>query len=160
MKKYLYLPIKAFSINQMTGRDVRHKTKAYKNWCYRVFEQLNTDDNQKSLKDLREFFNEEKHAYVIHMTTYYPESDLITHKNTLSAKAFDTTNVEKPLVDLLFDPVFSKKDPPFGCCNLQSNDKYLLDMYSKKRIAESHKIELIIEIVEKDLLLKDHIVNN
>ncbi len=144
----------------MTGRDSRYKTQAYKDWSYQVFHYLSSSQNLQALEDLRDFFDKSKHVFCIEMITYYPEEVLITKKGTISSRAFDTTNVEKPLIDLLFDPSYFTKAPPYGCPNLNTDDKHLLDMHSKKRISNEFKIELNISIVDRNILLERHILNN
>lgn len=160
MKRRIHLPLKAFSINRMSSRDSRYKTKEFKEWTYQVFHHLNNSKHQKAFEELRNEFDEKKHAYCIELTAYYPEKDLITKANVLSARAFDTTNIEKPLIDLLFGPDFHKKKSPYGCKNLNIDDKYLLDCNSKKRIGAEHSLDIIIQIVDRDEILERHVVDN
>jgi len=143
MRSKLIIPHKPFSVNSMTYRDKRHKTPEFSNWCRLIQEHLRSDKNQEVLKNLREHFKPESHAFSVDLTFYYPHEILFTRKNMVSAKAHDLSNIEKPLIDIVFLPQFHK-----SCNNLNIDDKYILNLTSKKRTLEEHLIEVWIEIID------------
>lgn len=160
MKRQIVLPVKAFSINKMSTRDARFKTKAYEEWTYQVFHHLSKQPNLSAMEDLRKQFSEKKHGFIINMVTRFPKEILLTKKGTISARAFDITNVEKPLIDLLFDSKYFNRDAPYGCKNLKCDDKHLLEINSKKVTGSSHEITINIELVEFEKYLHRHVVND
>ena len=122
------------------------KTKEYNEWSCAVFHRLDTEDSLKSLEDLREFFDPKIHKYLINLKFTYPKDILYTKKGALSARAHDISNIEKPLIDLLFLPVYFDKPSPYGCKNLNIDDKYITKMSSEKVPGEEFNIEIEIEI--------------
>lgn len=96
------------------------------------------------------------------MIVYYPKDKVLTKKDELSNKCFDTTNIEKPLMDLIFLPKYFDLEYPFGCKNLNLDDKFLLDLVSKKRISpdQNHYIKIKLEIVNRDQTLLSDDLNS
>jgi len=124
-----------------------YTTTEYKTWQYAFFHKIDTESNLKAFADLREAFNPKKQAFIVNIITYYPHDILYTKKGTLSSKAHDRSNVEKPIVDLIFLPKYFNQESPYGCKNLNIDDKYILDISSKKRASEEAHIEIEIEII-------------
>ena len=136
----------------MSYRDKRYKTVEAQDWSHSVFHHLSEDAPKQALKDLREHFDPKLHAYSIDLQFFYPASILFTKDGRVSAKSHDLSNVEKPLIDLLFLPSHFDTPPPYGAENLNIDDKYLINMKSSKRTSEDYKMIITIEIVElKDL---------
>lgn len=150
MKRTIVLKVKPFSINAMTGRDVRHKSAAYSNWHYQVQQLLKAPKIAESLKDLREFFDESIHSYSVCLTSYYPPEILFTRESKMSAKAHDLSNIEKPLIDILFLPVHHK-----DAANLNIDDKFISDLSSKKRPLQDYCIEVVFEVLNVDNIMPD-----
>ena len=122
------------------------KTQAYHEWTAQVFHRLSSADNLSMMKDLREFFDPLLHSYVLDLRFFYPSEVLYTKKGALSARAHDISNIEKPLIDLLFLPTYHDKPFPNGCKNLNIDDKFISEMSSKKLPADDHRIEIDIQI--------------
>jgi hypothetical protein len=148
MKHTLHLPLKPFSINKMSYRDKRYKTVEAQDWSHTVLHHLSQEDNKQKLKELREFFEPKKHAYSIELGFFYPAEILHTKDGRISAKSHDLSNVEKPLIDLIFLPKYFDTPSPYGAENLNVDDKYLVDMKSSKRTSEDYKMIVKIEIIE------------
>ena len=149
MRRLITLKLKPFSINAMYGRDKRHKTTAFQEWSCSILVALALKENKKKLKELREFFNYKRHVYKVEITFFYPKHVLYTKDGPISAKAHDLSNIEKPLIDLVFLPIFYDKPSPYGAKNLNIDDKYITHLVSKKRVGKSFKIKVSIQI--KDL---------
>lgn len=132
----------------MSYRDKRHKTAEAHEWSHTVLHYLSQEPNKQSLKELREHFEPKKHAYKLDLTFYYPHEILHTKDGRISAKSHDISNIEKPLIDLIFLPKYFDQTPPYGAQNLKIDDKYILEMTSRKKAATEHGIDVNIEIIE------------
>ncbi len=128
--------------------DGRNKTQAAREWSYRIMHQLSLPQNQEQLEKIRASFDRNKHCFQLSMRALYPKNILYKKDGTISAKSMDLTNWEKPLVDLLFLPKYFDVPSPYGCKNINCDDKYVTSMYSTKAVSESgtHKIEITVKI--------------
>lgn len=131
----------------MSYRDKRNKTQEAHDWSHTVLHHLSQPHNKEQLKDLREYFDPKKHAYKIDLKFYYPPEILRTKDGRISAKSHDLSNVEKPLIDLIFLPKYFDIPSPYGAENLKIDDKYLVDLKSSKRTSEDYKMEIELEII-------------
>ena len=148
MKVTLNLNCTPFSINKMSFRDKRYKTPEAQKWSKSIFIELNSEENQSQLELIRTVFDPKKHAYNIDMQFFYPPHILFTKAGLVSAKSHDLSNVEKPLIDLLFLPKYFDLKVPYGVKNLNVDDKYILNLSSSKRISNNHKIIITLSILE------------
>ena len=123
-------------------------TQAYKDWSATVFHRLSSEENLKALEDLREFFDSEKHSYKVDIKFTYPKNILFTKKGSMSARAHDLSNIEKPLIDLIFLPCYFDKPSPYGCKNLNIDDKFISALSSKKLPGDEHFIEIDLTIID------------
>lgn len=151
MKQSFTIQIKPFSINQMFTNTRSLKTSAFRDWSYQIMHRLSEPEIEDKLQELREKFDFESHVYHLSLEFQYPESHYIRRAGGISAKTHDLSNIEKPLIDLIFLPIYFDKPSPYGCKNLNIDDKYLTRMISEKSISpdENHYIHISIEI--KDL---------
>lgn len=147
MKRTIILNTKALSVNAMYCKNRSWKTAEYNQWSCAVFHKLDTKENLEAFSDLREFFDPLKHAYSVSIRFYYPQNILFTKKGSLSAKAHDLSNIEKPIIDLIFLPCYFDKSSPYGCKNLNIDDKFIYELSSKKLPAEEHRIEIDLSII-------------
>ena len=123
------------------------KTQKYKDWAASVCHRLSTDENLQKLEDLRNHFDTLQHYYAVDLRFYYPQNILITKKGSMSAKAHDVSNIEKPLIDIVFLPQFFNVPSPYGCKNLNIDDKFIKKMSSEKIASDAHRIEIEISIL-------------
>ena len=151
MRRIITLKLKPFSVNAMFGRDKRHKTIEAKEWSCSVLVALALKENRKKLKELRQFFDPKEHVYHIDLTFFYPKHILYTKDGPISARAHDLTNVEKPLVDLIFLPVYYDRPSPYGAKNLNIDDKYITKVVSQKKPTSGSKPKIKVSIRIKDL---------
>lgn len=109
---------------------------------------MNRTEVLKKLKLLREKFDTKKHCYEIHLKFFYPPTRFYTKTGEISSKTMDITNVEKCLVDLIFQPKYFGKTHPEGADNLNIDDKWLTKMVSEKvaHTEDNYKIEVVIKI--------------
>lgn len=152
MKRTLQIYEQPFSVNSLYYARQKVKTTEARQWSAKIMYQLSNEENLLKLKDLREYFDPSKHYYSISLNFYYPKSKLFTKKGQLSAKAHDLSNIEKPIIDLIFLPVYFDKEVPLGCENLNIDDKYILKLKSEKKICtdDEYHISAIIEIRDLD----------
>lgn len=123
-----------------------YTTTDYRDWSCQFFHKIETEDNIKALKELREAFNEDTDAYEVFIETYVPKKILYTKAGKLSARDFDRSNIEKPIIDLLFFPKYFKEPSPYGCKNLNIDDRFIIDCRSKKKASDGEGFELKIHI--------------
>ena len=137
---------KPFSINALWCRDKRYKTVEAQAWASTILVALSLKENKKKLKELRQYFDPMKHVYKVELTFFYPDHVLYTKQGYVSSKAHDLSNVEKPLIDLIFLPRFYDRPSPYGAKNLNIDDKYILQLTSKKQSGKSFKIKISLHI--------------
>lgn len=140
----LILDSKAFSINSMYCKNRNYTTTDYKSWAQLILSLLKQKPNSPRLASLESFFDFNQHRYSITITTYFPSNILITKDGYMSSKAFDVSNIEKPLIDLIFLPKYHLDTP-----NLNIDDKFISDLSSRKRISSTgnHYIEVKLDIL-------------
>jgi len=149
VRRVITLKLKPFSINAMFCRDKRHKTIEAQEWSCSVLVALALKENKKKLKELRQHFDPMKHVYKVDLTFFYPKHVLYRKDGGISARAHDLSNVEKPLIDLVFLPMFYDRPSPYGAKNLNIDDKYVTDLRSRKRVGKDFRIRVTLNI--KDL---------
>jgi len=157
MKRTLVIHNKAFSVNKTHYKNKRIKTTAFREWTYNIFYELyHCKENQAALKDLRENFDPATQAFTTHIKYIMPEEIAVTKAGYLSSKAMDLTNIEKPLIDIIFLPVHNSYTPPQGCPNINQDDKFIIRQSSEKAISSDgkHRLEVTIEIVSLETILK------
>lgn len=140
------LNVKPFSINQVHYRDGKRKTRECRDWEITVFNALNTPEYLASMALLRQDFDPKKHAFKIELTCCYPASYFRTKDGNISSKTQDITNWEKPLVDLIFLDKYSLSPSPFGIENIQIDDKFIVEMLSKKVAYDGANTMLLVSV--------------
>lgn len=108
------------------------KTAAAKDWTYKVFHALSTPENLKKLQELREIFDPKIHCHYVSMWAVYPEKELYTKSGGVSARTQDCSNWEKPLLDCFFLPKYFTEPAPYGCLNLNTDDRSVVQLVSAK----------------------------
>ena len=148
MKNSLNIVIhhKPYSVNKYFYGNRSIKRRETVEWELNIIECLKDVDVQSDIKEFREMFDHKKNCVKIEMIFYYPKEILYTKDNALSSRAFDLSNVEKPLIDLLF----LKKYSTNNIKNIEIDDKYIVDMRSQKKQSENsdHYIEIKIEMLD------------
>jgi hypothetical protein len=138
--------IKPFSINATYYGKGFIKTSKAREWALDIFYRLSTPENEQAFKDLREAFDPKKHGFTFHMTAYYPKSQFLTKQGHISNKLFDVSNVEKGLIDLFTLPKHALSPSPLGCQNLQIDDRYIVELQSRKKASESEIPYIVVQI--------------
>lgn len=130
----------------MYYRDRRHKTQDYRDWELAVLNAINVSNVQQKLQQIREAFDEKRHSFLVKLTFMYPRSTLLNKQGTISSRAEDLTNVEKPLVDILFLPKYHVQPFPSGAKNINADDKHILRLVSSKQISPNEKFFIKVQI--------------
>ena len=146
VRRVITLKLKPFSINAMFCRDKRHKTIEAQEWSCSILVALALKENKKKLKELRQYFDPKKHVYKVDLTFFYPKHVLHKKEGGISARAHDLSNVEKPLIDLIFLPMFYDRPSPYGAKNLNIDDKYIIDLRSRKRVGKDFRMRVTLNI--------------
>ena len=131
MEYELHLPIKAFSINAYHYRDKRHKTAEARAWEQEVLFLL---EEHKSLLDVAAEHIKRGGEFTVYLTFSYPKHIFYNKLDQVSAKTFDLTNVEKPIIDLIFLQTM-------GC-----DDRYITQVVSRKQVGASYGIDIKIRL--------------
>lgn len=147
--------LKPLSVNMSYSNVGRSRVKSQDaiRWYAEVFFQLKMLENQQKLERLRSYFDYNKHAISVRLTAYYPRSQFVTKEGRISAKTIDITNWEKSIIDALLLSKFHERELPNGAPNMNTDDKYLLEMQSRKRIAhdDQYRIEAAITILDLNI---------
>ena len=156
MKKTIRIKnLKPLSINSTyygTGAGFTKTSKARK-WTHEVFFQLDQEENRQAMKELREAFDPDVHCYKVNLTAYYPRSEMYTREGRVSARTHDLTNWEKAIVDCIFLSAHFDRSVPDGCQNLNTDDKYIVDLSSSKRAGtKGYEIVAEVEVLKLEVI--------
>jgi hypothetical protein len=150
MRVSFTLPLEPFSVNRTYYRDRRHKTQDFRDWELATINALAAPAVQTKLSQIRGAFDAKKHGFVVRFKAMYPASVLFNKQGQISSRAEDLSNIEKPLLDVLFLPKYHVQSFPWGCPNVNADDKYVLRLTSQKALSpnDNHYIQISIGIVD------------
>lgn len=151
MRRTFTLPLKPFSVNSMYYGHRNQKTAECRDWESAFLHELGKSGPQSALKDLREAFVLHKHVYRARIIWHVPRVSFITQKGEISSRSFDVTNTEKPIIDLVFLPKYHVQRPPYGCQNLNVDDKYLMSLNSGKRCSSEDSFAIEVTLWLEDV---------
>ena len=140
------LKLEPFSVNRMYYRDRRHKSQDYRDWELAVLQAMRATSVQQELAKIRDAYNEALHYFEVELNYVFPKEVLYNKKGLLSSRAEDLTNIEKPLIDLLFLPKIHIQPAPYGVPNLNTDDKNILKLVSCKSAGTSYEIQIKIAL--------------
>lgn len=140
---HLHLPIKPYSVNAYFYGNRAIKKREAVEWEQKIIEFLRTKKIQSDLNNFRNNFDPSKHSISVDIKLTYPPEILYTQKQQLSAKAFDISNTEKPLIDVLFLSKYSTEKSK----NIEIDDKYITRMTSEKVAGDSYCIDVKIQLL-------------
>lgn len=139
---------KPVSINNFYYGDKRHGIREEaKDWQYQILAELASDTNKQIIANLKEKFNSDVNGYKVSIVYAAPASTFYTKQGKVSSRQIDLSNCEKSLIDLIFIP---KYNGVYGACNLDIDDKWIMELSSKKTIStdEYYWTTVRIEIIE------------
>jgi Holliday junction resolvase RusA-like endonuclease len=118
-------------------------------WQHKAFHYLSSKEHQKSFAELREAFNDSIHGLKIGIVMFIPKSELYTKDGKLSAKVHDLSNIEKSIVDVMLLKKYGAQESPYGVQNMLTDDKYLVQLSSRKVASNDWGLRISITIVAK-----------
>lgn len=123
------LDMPAFSVNAYYYRDRRHKTAEARAWEAEFQRQL------EDYKILHDFAHRLKDGatVAIEIVVEYPPHVFYNKAGHVSSKTFDVTNVEKPIVDQIFN-------------FMGANDKVITKLVSTKKPGPKAQLKIRLEI--------------
>lgn len=122
----------AFSINRYHYATKKIKTMEARAWEATVLECL--EAQQKPLKAIADEWKAKGGTFKLSITMYYPPHVYINQAGTVSARTFDLSNCEKPLIDLLF------------LRTMDVDDRYIVELYSCKKEGSRTCIKMQLEL--------------
>lgn len=148
---FKFTNLKPFSVNSAYIRTFSGvaKSAGANEFCAQVFNVLSCLEEQVKILELKRLFDPDKHGYAFKMCAYYPKEQFYTKKGQISNRTIDCTNWEKILVDCFCLPKFCNIAWPHGCNNLEIDDRYVVDVDSRKRPSNGMVIEVQISVVDK-----------
>ena len=135
----------SFSINKAYYKN-RKRTRECRIWGMDIHNQIM--NNESLIADLSRFREKvesaiESTAIGVDITYYIPEKLLYTTKGKISRRSKDLSNVEKLLIDLIFDKrYFERDDIPTLCLD----DTLITDLTSRKRVSWDNNPHITIRI--------------
>lgn len=131
MKLEFELPIKAFSINSYHYANRKIKTKEAREWEQKVLSLINYD-TRNALADIRKHFEHMGGSFRLQLEFQYPREVYYNKDEEISARTFDLSNVEKPIMDLIF------------LQTMKIDDRFVDKLTSKKKAGDKYNIKIRI----------------
>lgn len=141
---------KAYYLKSFNGKSAsKVRTRECREWGDRILIQLQKLGDK--LDEFNDYFDEKKHALSIKLKFLIPFNKFYTKAGHISIGSSDITNVEKLLVDLLFDERFNGRGlDGYLLKNFNINDKFIVAMESSKIPSKrDYKIKIVVEIIPK-----------
>ena len=137
-----------FSINAFHYATKRVITADAREWMQDVIYQLSSPGIEAKLAQISQNFDKNKDEFVISLNFKFPRQQFYTKMGLISGHIPDLSNVEKPLIDIIFLPKHYGTNPPQTFKNLNIDDKYVTTIYSTKAAYDGDKpcIEISIKI--------------
>lgn len=126
------LPIKAFSVNSYYYKNRAMKTKEAREYEQLVLAHLG--ESAKGLLALADKWRISGGVFHIAICNNYPATIFYNRHGQISAKTFDVSNIEKPLLDLIFIHYMGV------------DDKHVVAMKSCKQVG-SIGIDIAVELI-------------
>lgn len=123
------LPVKPFSVNKMHYRDQRFKSAEYKDWAQLVLYHL---QDIKALHEMGMDWHSKGGSFCVWFTFEFPKHIFYNKAGAISSKSMDLSNVEKPLLDLIFGDT------------MDVNDKNVVKLVSRKEAGAFYCIRIRI----------------
>lgn len=135
------------SINNFYYADKRHGIREEgRDWQFHLFTELAKSTNKQIIQNLKSHFNPDLNGYKVAITYAAPQATFYNKTGKLSSRQIDLSNCEKSLIDVFFLP---KYNGTYGAENLDIDDKWLLELSSRKTLSpdEHYYTTIQIEIV-------------
>jgi len=125
-----------FSINKAHYKRSFTRTVECREWGDNILAQLQNPDLQLEFQEFRKSLNK-REGIIISITYNIADNIFYTKKGEISRRSMDLSNIEKLLIDLIFDTRFCGREINGKVIhNLAIDDKLIVDMHSKKKPTE------------------------
>ena len=132
------------SINSFYYADKRHGiSEKGRDWQFNLFTELAKSPNKEIISNLTCKFNPVIHGYRMTIVYAAPAATFYNKSNGVSSKQIDLSNCEKSLVDVFFLP---KYNGAFGSSNLNVDDKWLMELSSRKTVSSDEHYWTTVEL--------------
>lgn len=138
-----------FSTNSAYVRKTFNLNGECRLWRKTVIKALKMPQNQAVMDQVRDTFFSPVHGIVAHITFNLSYMTYFTLKGDVSAKSMDLSNIEKLLIDIIFDERFFERGE-IRNCNI--NDKYILKLHSEKNPVLTSNIVVDLHVYERPSL--------
>lgn len=137
---------KPFSINNAYYKKSFTHTKECRQWRKTIIEALSTPENLYAMEALRDTFKVGgNHALNVTIIYGVHKEWFWTQKGDISRRSQDLSNVEKLLIDIIFDSRFYERGE---IENLNIDDKYITVLHSEKTWSNTWNIEVTLSLVD------------
>jgi len=140
------LHVPPFSLNNMYYKKTFNRTRDAREWSTLVFQQLQGEYVQQQINKFKEKWSPKGNSIRVNLIYRYPIDKLITKDMNISSRSMDCTNVEKPLVDLMFAKKYHERSFPEGCPNFNIDDKVVIKCISEKVPSRSGEYEIGVTV--------------
>lgn len=149
MKLVLKLSSPPFSCNNSHYRN-GNRTEENRKWADNIHNEL--EQYREEMDAFHDFYMPMllTHSFSVTLSFFLPSDILFTKTGKVSRRSMDLTNIEKGLIDLVFDPRFYKR----GHANLNLDDTLITTLLSQQRKSVTNKpyIHITLEIFNNLLL--------
>jgi len=141
MKLILKLSSPPFSCNNSHYRNGNRTVKNRK-WADNIHKEL--EQYREEMDAFHDFYMPMllTHSFSVNLTFFLPSKKLFTVKGKINRFSMDLSNIEKGLIDLVFDPRFYKR----GHANLNLDDTLITTLISKQRKSVTNLPYIVITI--------------
>lgn len=133
---------RGFSINKAYYKQTFNRTRECRDWAHGIVAALQTPDNLAAVYAFKQKFDASNDAIGVFFKFGVPRSAFYTKSNDISRFSLDLTNVEKLLLDIIFD----KK---YGHHALDLDDKLVVQLVSEKVPADGFAIDIGLRILKR-----------
>lgn len=130
-----------FSINAAYYKRSKTRTTQCRAWGDGILSQLQNPNIQSMFKTFKGAISD-RPLIGLNLTFQYPIDVLYTKAGHISRRSMDLSNIEKMLIDLIFDNRFHERGTP----NLNLDDKFIVDLKSEKRPSKDDDFHILVDI--------------
>lgn len=134
-----------FSINNAYYKQTFNMTRECREWRKTIINQLLKPECLQTMADFRNAFDPKKAGIIIGLSYQIPYEYFFTKQDEISRLSMDMTNIEKLLVDVLFD----KRFPDRGeVDNINLDDKFIIKCISEKLPSDRWEINVRLDLYD------------
>lgn len=155
MKIEFTLNVPPFSINSAFYKRTHTRTKKCRDWFDLVYTEMTDDSIQKKLLKFKKDWIARGHGIIVTLKFNIPYKKYWTHEKEVSLFTQDLSNVEKLLIDSIFDEKYDGRNVTVDgvvrtIINLGINDKAIVELHSSKVATNKNHpfVEISIESVK------------